>query len=146
MHEAASRALVANEIKVIGRLAATRKWELYSTEFPVIDIGFRNDGRSELRVRILAANWNDDPPSVVLLTADGRPLAGSNVPKHPTGVFNASPHPRTGAPFVCMAGTSEYHTHPSHLNDLWQNYKIRDSHCLAGIATQVWSAWLKSAA
>ncbi len=34
-----------------------------------------------------------------------------------------SVHPLTGKPFVCLQGTAEYHTHPSHLADSWDRYR-----------------------
>lgn len=32
-------------------------------------------------------------------------------------------HPVTGRPFVCIQGTAEYHSHPSHTNDPWDRYR-----------------------
>jgi hypothetical protein len=43
-----------------------------------------------------------------------------------------------------MAGAREYHTHSSHVNDLWDNYKHRGGYDLGGILHQLWSAWLKT--
>jgi hypothetical protein len=87
-------------------------------------------------------NWNELPPSVELLEADGTAMMA--IPQGPTGVFNASAHPVTRKPFICMAGSREYHTHSSHTTDLWDNYKDKSGYDLGDILGQLWSAWLKS--
>jgi hypothetical protein len=144
MNEVASKALF--DLEAIGlseRLLAVRSWKMYNKEFPVLDVGFGSDSRAEFRVRLIAANWNDEPPIVELLTSTGEFL--TKLPRHPGSVFNDSRHPATGRPFVCMAGAREYHTHPSHLYDSWDNYRRQDRYKLGGILTQLWNAWLKSA-
>jgi len=144
MNETASRALFEDDVRKISeRLLASRNWKLYNNEFPVLDVGFRGDGRTELRLRFIAANWNDAPPSVELLDASGNFLAANQVPQRPGGVFNQGIHPATSRPFVCMAGTLEYHTHSSHVGDSWNNYKSKDAFTLGGIMTQLWSSWQK---
>jgi len=40
-----------------------------------------------------------------------------------------------------MAGVREYHTHPSHTGDVWENYKDRSGYDLGGLLTQVWRVW-----
>ena len=40
-----------------------------------------------------------------------------------------------------MAGACEYHEHPSHVNDLWANYRALDAYSLGGIVTQLWRGW-----
>lgn len=144
MNEAASKALFEADTEVIAKLTESKKGFLYSISFPTIDIGLRGVGRQELRLRLNATNWNDEPPSITLLASNGERLPGPSVPKHPGGVFNNSAHPVTGHPFVCMAGSLEYHRHTNHLTDLWQNYKDRSTHTLAGIVHQLWRAWLSS--
>jgi hypothetical protein len=144
MNEAIAKELFDQDAgKIPDKLIAGRNWKLYSREFPVLDIGFRLDGRSEMRVRLTAKNWNDTPPSVALLDSEGNFLIATQLPKSPGTVFNGSAHPSTGHPFVCMAGTLEYHTHSSHVGDVWDNYKRKDSHTLGGITTQIWNSWVK---
>lgn len=143
MNEAASKALFERDVLGLGaRLLTSRSWRLYGVEFPVLDVGFRAPNRVEFRLRLIAKNWNDDPPCVELLNSAGEFL--THLPQHPGGVFNNGKHHLTGRPFVCMAGTLEYHTHPSHVGDFWDNYKKRDGYTLGGILTQLWNAWLKS--
>jgi hypothetical protein len=143
MNEAVSKALFRRDvIGLSGRLLTSRNWQLYSKEFPVLDVGFRAQGRAELRVRLLATNWNYEPTSIELLNSAGEFLM--QLPHHPGGVFNNGRHPATGRPFVCMAGAREYHIHPSHVNDSWENYRRRTAYTLGGVLTQLWNAWLKS--
>jgi hypothetical protein len=140
MNEAVSRALFERDVSGLSdRLLTSRNWKLYSREFPVLDVGFRAEGRPELRLRLIGKNWNDEPASVELLDGAGEFL--KQAPQHPGSVFNNAAHPATGRPFVCMVGTREYHTHPSHVNDSWENYKAKVT--LGGLLTQLWNAWLK---
>jgi hypothetical protein len=144
MNEAIAKELFDQDIgKIPDKLIAVRNWKLYSREFPVLDIGFQAAGRSELRIRLTAANWNEAPPSVALLDGDGNLLAPAQLPKNAGSVFHPGLHPVTQKAFVCMAGTLEYHIHPNHLNDGWQNYKCKAAYTVGGIATQIWNAWLK---
>jgi hypothetical protein len=143
MNEAVSNALFQRDVQGLSeRLLASRNWKLYGNEFPILDVGFRAEGRVELRVRLVAKNWNDEPPSVELLNSAGEFL--TQLPRHPGSVFNNGIHPATGRPFVCMAGAREYHIHSSHVNDSWENYKRKAAYTLGGILTQLWNAWLKS--
>jgi hypothetical protein len=125
-----------------GDLLQLRKWTVFSRTFPVLDLGFEGAGRQPFRVRFDCDDWNEVPPSITLLSFDGE--AFTKVPTGPPAIFHQGPHANTGRPFVCMAGSREYHTHQSHTGDLWDNYKTRAGYDLGGIATQIWNGWLKS--
>lgn len=142
MNEALSKDLFDKDLSgVSSRLLLLRNWKIYTQQFPILDVGFRAEKRPELRIRIIATNWNDEPASVELCDGDGSFL--SKVPQIPgSSLFNNGPHPATGRPFICMIGTREYHTHPSHINDDWENFKTKST--LAGLLTQLWNAWLKA--
>ena len=122
-------------------LAERRGWILHLIEFPVIDCTFTGTGRTALRIRMQCDNWNDQPPSITLHATDGTFL--NTAPANPTSVFHAGPHPTTNRPFVCMRGSREYHTHPSHVTDFWEPVKGLSRYQLDGILTQVWNAWQK---
>lgn len=142
MHPAAAKALFDSEVATLSAtLAKRRGWVFHTLEFPVIDCSFTAAGRTTLRLRFQCDNWNDLPPSVLLLTAEGSPL--TTLPQNHSSVFNPGPHPSTGRPFVCMRGAREYHTHPSHVGDPWESLKNSDSYSLGGILTQLWNAWQK---
>ncbi len=142
MHPAASQALFESQVAALTpALAQRRGWVLHEVVWPRIDCSFTAPRRTSLRVRLHCDDWNDQPPAVDLLNADGSYLTRNMA--NPTNVFNQSAHPTTGRPFVCMAGAREYHTHPSHLTDYWAGFKDRTSHDLGGLLTQLWHAWRK---
>lgn len=144
MHPAAAKVLFDEDVAHLNQnLAARRGWILHSIEFPTIDCTFAAEGRTPLRVRFQCDNWNDSPPSISLHAADGAPLAA--LPNNPTGVFNGSAHPTANRPFICMRGSREYHTHPSHVGESWEPLRGQESFRLGGILTQIWNAWSKGA-
>jgi hypothetical protein len=140
VHEAASRALFEEEVSKIGsELLDLRGWTLFSKEYPILEMGFSAQGGGRLRLKLVCDDWNDRPPSVQFLDWEGRPLTA--IQRDPAGVFNNSPHPTTGRPFVCMKGAREYHTHPSHIADVWETARGNDKFTLGGILTQLWHVW-----
>ena len=142
MHPAASRALFEEETKHLSpALCQRRGWVLHALEFPVINVSYTAPGRTPLRVTFTCDNWNDQPPSIRLESADGVPL--KQIRPNPTGVFHGGPHHLTGLPFVCMRGSREYHTHPSHVADVWEPLRGGSNYDIGGIMTQIWNAWLK---
>jgi hypothetical protein len=102
-------------------MAAHRR-TCFALEYPLIDLGFDEPGRIPLRLQVHARNYDAQAPSIVLCAWDGTPF--QNLPVA-AGVFNGSQHPSTGRPFVCMPGVHEYHTHPSHLDVLWEQVRGR---------------------
>jgi hypothetical protein len=143
MNRAASQALFEEQATYLdGVLLEMRKWRVFSRAFPLLDVGFEGANRTPFRVQLHCEDWNESPPSIRLLAVDGAVL--TSLPTGPTGIFHQGPHPITGRPFVCMAGSQEYHTHSSHTSDLWDNYKTRAGYDLGGILTRIWNGWLKS--
>jgi len=145
MHELASKALFATSMQhVNAELCAARGWMLHTVEYPVVDVAFCAPGRTTLRLLVRAEDWNGQPPSIELQAADGTPL--TKAPVAPGAQFHQGPHPSTGKPFVCMRGSREYHTHSSHLTDLWSNYRELPEYTLSSIITQVWNSKVPKAA
>lgn len=142
MHPAAVQALFEEEAKHLGpALCARRGWTMHRIDFPVINCSFNASGRTSLRLTLTCDNWNELPPSIRLETPSGEPLRV--LLPNPTGVFHAGPHHVTNLPFVCMRGSREYHTHPSHVTDYWDGCRGSSSYTIGGILTQIWNAWLK---
>ncbi len=142
MHPAAAKALFDEDAQHLSAaLAARRGWTLHAVAYPLIDCSFSAPNRTTLRLKLACDDWNDLPPSITLHTADGTPL--SALLNNPTGVFNGGPHPVTHRPFVCMRGSREYHTHPSHVADRWESLQNLANYNLGCILTQVWHAWQK---
>ena len=142
MHLAAAKALFQEHTRNLSpALARRRGWVIHLIEFPIIDCAFTAPERTPLRLRLRCDNWNDFPPAVSLHAADGSSLTALQA--NPTGVFHQGRHPTTQRPFVCMRGVLEYHTHTSHVSDLWERVKHSSRYTLGGIITQIWDAWLK---
>ncbi len=142
MHRAVSEALFQEQVMGLeGALLDERGWRVFERAFPVLDVMFDRPGRIPLRVRLLCNDWNDMPPSITLHDSQGALL--TTLPTG-SGVFNSSAHPRTGRPFICMAGSLEYHTHDSHTSDHWENYRSRGGYDIGGVVTQIWNAWLRT--
>ncbi len=142
MHKAACKALFDRQAGFAPALLVERGWEVFTSEFPTLDVLFTSAGRVPLRVKMGCADWNELPPSIGLLDRDGNYLLA--VPRDPAGIFNPSVHPSVGRPFICMRGSLEYHIHPSHVNDPWEQLRGKSGYDLGGILTQVWRAWKKA--
>lgn len=142
MHELASRALFKEQTDgFTSRLAQSRGWTFFQIEYPILDVGFAKEGRTGLRLLFNCQDWDEQPPSIQLLAMDGTFL--TVLQPNPTSVFNTGLHHLTGRPFICMRGSREYHTHPSHTTDLWDSYRSHPDNNLGGLLTQLWHAWLK---
>lgn len=124
---------------ITAELCELRGWTVFSREWPLFDIGFRSPGGRELRLALTCNDWNELAPSIALLTWNGGFLG--EMPESTTGIFHRGGHPVTGRPFVCMAGSREYHTHPSHLDDDWSTRRSNPGYRLGEIVTQIWHAW-----
>lgn len=139
MHESLARANFLRDVELLSPLfLRSRGWTLNEASFPVLDVTFAS--ANPLRVRLQCDEWNDLPPSVQLLKPDGSEW-GSGLPL-PT--FHQDKHAITGRTFICMVGSREYHTHPNHLTDLWDNYKNQDGMNLPGLLDRFNRAWRKA--
>jgi hypothetical protein len=137
-----SKALFGAAVALLdGRLVGARGWVIHGREFPLLDISFRDVERVELRLQLACDDWNDTPPSVTLCSADGTPFVTIPPQRPGNAIFNGGAHQRTGRPFVCMIGIREYHDHPSHVADLWSNYRSQSDYTLGGILDQLWRGW-----
>lgn len=140
MLEALSRAAFARDVdRLDARTVAHRGWTIVTADYPVLDVIFGHPSAAPLRVRFDCTGWDDQPPSITLLDAAGGYLM--HAPPNVGSIFNGSPHPDTGRPFVCMRGAREFHTHPSHLSEHWENYRGQSGNDLLGLLAQLWRAW-----
>lgn len=139
MHEALARANFLRDVELLSPLfLRSRGWTLNEASFPVLDVTFESE--KPLRVRLQCDEWNDLPPSVQLLNPDG----SERTTELPLPTFHLDKHPTTGRPFICMVGSREYHTHTSHVTDLWANYKSQDGMNLPGLLDRFNRAWRKA--
>lgn len=77
------------------------------------------DGNSGM-FRLACGQFDAEPPSVSMVDPEAH--SELSMERWTPGVPH-SVHPVTGKPFVCLQGTAEYHTHPSHLDDSWDRYR-----------------------
>lgn len=124
-----------------GTLLEIRSWQINECLYPILDVTFNSTSRKPLRIRMDCENYNEEPASIQLLNPDGTFLV--NAPNG-HGVINNSCHPKTNHPFICSPGSREYHQHPSHTNDNWDNYKDHSSYDLGGMLTQIYNSWNKT--
>jgi hypothetical protein len=141
--EALSRAAFNRDVERIDpRSARIYGWTILEAEFSILDVVFEHASAAPLRLRLHCEDWDEQPPSIALLSRDGERL--TEPPPNVGGVFHPGPHPIVGHPFVCMRGAREYHTHFSHVTDLWDNYRGQPGMDLGGIVQQLWRAWKKA--
>jgi hypothetical protein len=140
VHEALVKAnFEADAAKLSDESAARVGLKIHARIYPILDVTVRHS--RPLRLKLHCDSWDELPPSIELLNPDGSFV--TDVPHG--GIFHPGPHPNTGRPFVCMRGTREYHTHSSHLNDHWDNYRGQDGMNLPGIIMQIARVWRRLA-
>ena len=66
-----------------------------------------------------ALNYDAEPVGIGFVTAEGDQLACA---EWPPGLCQGE-HPVLARPFICIRGTSDYHYHPSHVEDTWDRYR-----------------------
>lgn len=132
------------------RLLSNYGWRLLEAAYPILDVVFEVSAVPSLRVRLTCDGWNDQPPSIALLTANGSPIGSPwqggdqayiEMFTRSGSIMNAGPHPRTGLPFVCMRGSREFHTHEGHRSEAWDNYRNQSGNDLIGLVVQLWRVW-----
>jgi hypothetical protein len=130
------------------RLLKAYGWTLVAADYPLLDIVFEEGATPPLRVRLSCEGWDEEPPSIALLTPGGQPIpAKNNDPVYgplfarSSSVFNAGPHDNTSQAFVCMRGSREYHTHAGHRTDSWDNYRNKSGNDLIGLVAQLHRVW-----
>lgn len=68
-----------------------------------------------------ALNYDAEPVGVGFVDADGHTLGCA---EWPAGLCQGE-HPVLARPFICIRGTSDYHHHPSHVDDTWDRYRAQ---------------------
>ena len=132
-------------------LLADRGWLVLSSTYPVFRVAVRHSRTGKVRVfEFLLDDWNDQPPALQLVDAETLELLpgcrwpGDNSSRwHATGWISAAGI-ETTKPFMCMVGIREYHTHKSHSNDIWTNYRDLPDYSLENIVLQVAEAFQKA--
>ena len=111
----ASRALFDEAVQQLrdNKLLAKRDWRIVSAHYPylVVDLPHPTGGRRFFRLQ--CDDWNEQPPSVKSVDAEGNVLDGQ-----PVGT--AFQHLNTGWG-LCAVGTREYHAH--HQENPWSAHQ-----------------------
>ncbi|WP_026221504.1 putative metal-binding protein [Ancylobacter sp. FA202] len=154
MLEALSRGAFDRELALLDdRLIARRGWTVLTAQFPVLDVVFNHHSRVPVRLRFTCDGWDDQPPAIEILTADGQHIPSTREPGSPyeyvfTGsmsIFNSGPHEQHTRPFICMRGSRDYHNHSGHSADHWDNYRGQSGNGLLGLLEQLWRVWKRAA-
>ena len=119
LHPAVLHALLDDELVVINERLASMgvRAERHDDKVLVQAPQLGND-----RVLVLnAERYDGEPVGISVADPAGGVLPGS---AWPPGLYGGE-HPVLGRPFVCVRGTLDYHTHPSHTNDPWERYRGR---------------------
>ncbi|WP_316213767.1 MULTISPECIES: putative metal-binding protein [unclassified Bradyrhizobium] len=136
VHEALAKANFERDVAMLtDSIAARLQLIVHSRDYPILDVTVEHT--KAVRFRLRGDNFDELPPAIAILKPDGQPWTGPL----PGGVFNAGPHSSQGGPFICMRGAREYHTHSSHVNDRWENYRGQDGMGIVGILMQLAGVW-----
>jgi hypothetical protein len=95
-------------------------------------------GRATERPLLLFMDLDDfdsQPPTAELLLPDRTALPLDEWPKSISGRGIVPDHPGFPRPFFCRRGLREYHTHPQHEDDPWDQH--REGLTLAAIAVEL---------
>lgn len=142
MNKVYSEALFDEQTKHFSqKLLGIRSWSINKISYPILDITFTYLKRIPFRVRMICEDYDELPCSIELLAANGEYLKIAPIG---SSVINRGKHHNTNRPFICSPGSREYHTHNSHKNDSWDNYKGKSSYDIGGMITQIHNAWLKT--
>jgi Predicted metal binding domain len=136
VHDALARVNFDQDVAALSDAAAARqKLTVHTRSYPILDVIIQHT--KPLRLRIQGDSFDELPPAIAILKQDGTPWTDPL----PGGVFNGGPHSVKGGPFICMRGAREYHTHGSHVNDAWANYRQQDGMGIVGILMQLAAVW-----
>jgi hypothetical protein len=80
--------------------------------------------------------WDESPPSLELFDPESGVVFEWSTWPH-DGWNAGDQHPVTKRPFLCLPGIREYHTHSSHLDDIWEPRRNVESYGLLAIVDRV---------
>ncbi len=130
MHPSVSRGLFDEEVQEMrAKVGFTRGgWKIVDAAFPDLVVELPHPYGVQRRFRLRCEDWNEQPPSVKSVDADGNELPGEPTENH----------------FVewgfCVAGTREYHDR--HPQDPWASHQ--DELSLAKIVRRIATYYRKA--
>jgi hypothetical protein len=129
------------EVEHISTLAAgftvLADWKVIEAVYPVLAIVFTHPRTFRcVGFHFQCDGWDGIPPSLTLFDPETQEeLLWGKWPQN--GWPAGQTHPDTGKPFLCLPGLREYHAHPSHQNDPWDNLKGKASYSLLYLVHRV---------
>jgi len=150
MHPEASKARFEAEIERLitnKALLEVNGWGVGSSQYPVLRISMKHRSTDKTMVfQFECSDWDEKPPSLSVVDPEtGAVLPGDRWPKDTgRGHWHASGYSVNGGPFCCMPGIREYHTHASHVNDTWDNYRTKSGYALVDIVLKISTAFQNS--
>lgn len=133
MEPAASKKLFGVEVRAMRKLARFKtSWPIISATYPDLVVELPHPSGAKRRFRFRCDNWDEQPPSVKSVDAEGNVLDGQ-----PTGGLFMQ---LNGGYGLCAPGTREYHRH--HGENPWANHQ--ESTSLADIIARVAAFYRKA--
>jgi|GEM_PF-4031270 len=111
-----SREIVGREIEAAHMLVAFHDgFAIESDVYPELFVLAKSTRRDAIfRLRFDVSNYDEEPPQVRVVDADGNEVASSKFPLLNNGAFPN--HNLAGLPhFLCLQGVRDYYTHENHL-------------------------------
>lgn len=146
VHPEASKELFSEGANLLQNnltLLAERGWIVLKAEYPDLHLAVKHRKTGKLRVFALKCDgWNTQPMSLSIVSAEtleelpGRFWPYGTAHWHQSGWISGGGI-ETPMPFMCMRGIREYHTHKSHVDDLWANYRNTPDCSLVNLVLQV---------
>lgn len=109
--------------KLTPTFARIRNWKVLSISYPQVLIEMNSSNKETLRVLCDCSDYPTTAPSYKFMDRNNSIL--TSIPGLNGGYINMSAHPISRSAFICAPGAREYHTHDSHKNDHWDNYRQR---------------------
>lgn len=122
--------------KLTPTFTRARNWKIISKNFPELLVEMSSESKEPLRVLCNLQDYPTTAPSYKFLNKENSPLV--TIPYLKGGYINMSAHPISKTAFICAPGAREYHTHGSHAQDLWDNYRNKlDEYGLIAILSKI---------
>ncbi len=118
LHPVLLNEMLADEMEAT-RLRLEGRFESIERDGSDLYVRLADTNVGKATVRFAGSGYDAEPFHVAVVTGHGdiAPQA-----QWPAGLFH-SVHPILDRGFVCIRGTFEYHSHPSHLEDAWCAYR-----------------------
>lgn len=142
-HPLLSQEIFNKEIsRLTPHLLNPRGWSLKEINYPKLVIQFSAPEKEDLVVSCDCEDYPSTPPSYSFLNTNNVFL--NQISGLQNGFINQSPHPVTSRIFICAPGAREFHTHPSHVNERWENFNNNlNTYGIIAMLDKIYHTWHK---